>query len=148
MCYSLWYFISYDKTVVPNSLQPHGLYSPWNSPGQNTGVGSLSLRGNLPNPGTEPRSPALQADSLPVELPGKPSVADTAHQLAVRVLLRKLKSSFVFIRMLETKVRVDQEHFLLGEALWLGREPLMHLLRSLTRSRCLFLLADSDRSSS
>ena len=25
------------------SLQPHELYSPWNSPGQNTGVGSLSL---------------------------------------------------------------------------------------------------------
>ena len=24
-------------------LRPHGLYSPWNSPGQNTGVGSLSL---------------------------------------------------------------------------------------------------------
>ena len=29
--------------VVSNSLQPHGLYSPWNSPGQNTGVGSLAL---------------------------------------------------------------------------------------------------------
>ena len=26
-----------------DSLPPHGLYSPWNSPGQNTGVGSLSL---------------------------------------------------------------------------------------------------------
>ena len=26
-----------------DSLQPYGLYSPWNSPGQNTGVGSLSL---------------------------------------------------------------------------------------------------------
>ena len=26
-----------------NSLRPHELYSPWNSPGQNTGVGSLSL---------------------------------------------------------------------------------------------------------
>ena len=26
-----------------NSLGPHGLYSPWNSPGQNTGVGRLSL---------------------------------------------------------------------------------------------------------
>ena len=24
-------------------MWPHGLYSPWNSPGQNTGVGSLSL---------------------------------------------------------------------------------------------------------
>ena len=29
--------------VVSDFLQPHGLYNPWNSPGQNTGVGSLSL---------------------------------------------------------------------------------------------------------
>ena len=28
---------------MSNSLQPHGLYNPWNSPGKNTGVGSLSL---------------------------------------------------------------------------------------------------------
>ena len=30
-------------SVVSDSLRPHGLHSPWNSPGQNTGVGSLSL---------------------------------------------------------------------------------------------------------
>ena len=30
-------------SVMSNSLQPHGLYSPWNSLVQNTGVGSLSL---------------------------------------------------------------------------------------------------------
>ena len=37
------------------------------------GVGSLSLlQGDLPNPGIEPRSPALQADSLPTEPQGKP----------------------------------------------------------------------------
>ena len=30
-------------SVVSDSLQPHGLYSPWNSLGQNTGVGSHSL---------------------------------------------------------------------------------------------------------
>ena len=43
------------------------------SPGQNTGVGGLSLlQGNLPNPGIESRSPTLQADSLPAELPRKP----------------------------------------------------------------------------
>ena len=30
-------------SVVSNSLRPHGLYSPWNSAGQNTGVGSFSL---------------------------------------------------------------------------------------------------------
>ena len=48
-------------------------YISWNSPGQNTGVGSRSLlQGNLPNSGIEPRSPALQADSLPAEPPGKP----------------------------------------------------------------------------
>ena len=29
--------------LVSNSLRPHRLYSPWNSPGQNTGVGSRSL---------------------------------------------------------------------------------------------------------
>ena len=30
-------------SVMSDSLQPHGLYSPGNSPGQNTLVGSLSL---------------------------------------------------------------------------------------------------------
>ena len=34
---------SESHSVVSNYLQPHGLYSPWNSPGQNTGMGSLSL---------------------------------------------------------------------------------------------------------
>ena len=32
-----------SPSVVSGSLRPHGLYNPWNSPGQNTGVGSLSL---------------------------------------------------------------------------------------------------------
>ena len=34
---------SEHRSVVSGSLWPHGLYSPWNSPGQNTGVASLSL---------------------------------------------------------------------------------------------------------
>ena len=112
-------FVSMDLSeseshlVVSDSLQPHGLSSarlicPWNSPGQNTGVGSHSLlegiflsqgsnpgllhfrpilhhlnhqgspgilkweaypfSRDLPNPGIEPGSLVLQADSLP----GKP----------------------------------------------------------------------------
>ena len=32
-----------SRSVVSNSLGPPGLYSPWNSPGQNIGLGSLSL---------------------------------------------------------------------------------------------------------
>ena len=40
---------SESRSVVSNSVRPHGLYSPWNSPGQNTGVGSLSvLQGIFP----------------------------------------------------------------------------------------------------
>ena len=31
------------RSVMSDSLQPRGLYSPWNSKGQNTEVGSLSL---------------------------------------------------------------------------------------------------------
>ena len=38
-----------------DSWQPHGLYSPWNSPGQNTGVGSLTLlQGIFPTQGSNP----------------------------------------------------------------------------------------------
>ena len=113
---------------MSDSLWPHGLHSPRNSPGQNTGVGSLSLLqeifptqrsnpgllhcrrilyqlshkgspkirmaiikkstnnecwsgypipspGDLPNPGIKPRSPTLQANSLPAEPQGKPKSA-------------------------------------------------------------------------
>ena len=37
------FFKSESRSVVSDSLRPHGLYSPWKFPGQNTGVGSLSL---------------------------------------------------------------------------------------------------------
>ena len=58
--------------VMSDSLQLHGLYSPWNALGQNSGVGSLPLLNGIfltqgSNPG---RSPALQVDSLPTELWG------------------------------------------------------------------------------
>ena len=41
-------------SVLSDSLWPHGLYSPWNSPGQNTGVGSFSLQGIFPTQGSNP----------------------------------------------------------------------------------------------
>ena len=45
-------------SVVSNSLWLHGLYSPWNSPGQSTGVGSLSLfQGIFPIQGSNPDLP-------------------------------------------------------------------------------------------
>ena len=66
---SLKNYKSESSLVMSDSLRPHELYSSWNSPGQNTGVGSLSLlQGNLPYPGAERGSPALQVASIPTEL--------------------------------------------------------------------------------
>ena len=43
---------SESRSVLSDSLQPHGLYSPWNSPGRNTGVDSLFLlQGIFPTQG-------------------------------------------------------------------------------------------------
>ena len=60
--------------VLSDSSWPHGLYSSWNSPGQNTGVEWVAIPFSRvsSNPGIEPRSPALQADSSPAEPWGKP----------------------------------------------------------------------------
>ena len=70
--------LSVSRPVVPDSLRP-----PWTAAHQ----APLSMRftkqgywsglpfpspGDLPNPAIEPGSPALQADSLPPELHGKP----------------------------------------------------------------------------
>ena len=47
--------VSESHSVVSDSLQPHGLYSLWNSLGQNTGVGSFSLlQGIFPTQGSNP----------------------------------------------------------------------------------------------
>ena len=49
---------SESHSVVSDSLQPRGLYSPWNSLGQNTGVGSLSLlQGIFQTQGSNPGLP-------------------------------------------------------------------------------------------
>ena len=54
----LLYCESESHSVVSNSLRPYGLYSPWNSPGQNTEVGSLSLlQGIFPTQGSNPGFP-------------------------------------------------------------------------------------------
>ena len=40
---------SESRSIVSDCLRPHGLYSPWTSPDQNTGVGSLFfLQGIFP----------------------------------------------------------------------------------------------------
>ena len=53
-----------DRSLPGTSV--HG-----DSPGKDTGLIAIRSLRDLPHPGIEPRSPALQVESLPTELPGK-----------------------------------------------------------------------------
>ena len=65
----------------PMDCGPPGSSAHGDSQGKNTGVGCHALlQGNLPNPGIEPQSPALQVDSLTAELPGKLIFLNTTLQ--------------------------------------------------------------------
>ena len=63
-------------SVVSDSLQPHGL-SPWNSPGQNTGVGSLSLlQGVFLTQGLNPGLPHCRQILYPLSHRGSPRILE------------------------------------------------------------------------
>ena len=57
---------SESQSIVSDSLGSHGLYSPWNAPGQNTGAGSLSLlQGIFPTQGSNPGHPHCSQSVFP-----------------------------------------------------------------------------------
>ena len=61
-------------SVMSNSLRPHGLYSPWNSPGQNTGVGSLSLLQIFPTQGSNSGLPHCRKIFYQLSHKGSPRI--------------------------------------------------------------------------
>ena len=79
-CRRILYWLSHQGSprilewvAKPFSLWPHGQYSQRNSPGQNIGVGRLSLLQGIFPPRDRTQSPTVQADSLPAEPPRKPN---------------------------------------------------------------------------
>ena len=78
---------------MSDSLRPHGLHSPWNSTGQNTGVGNLSLlQGIFPAEGLNLNLLGLlhwQAGSLPLVPLGKPCtrVGTGIYRISLYLLL-------------------------------------------------------------
>ena len=78
---------SESYSVLSNSLRLHGLYSPWNSPGQNTGMGSPSLlQGILPTQGPNPG--LLHCRQTPYQLnhQGSPSLPNQVFFLKILLL--------------------------------------------------------------
>ena len=66
-----------NHLVISDSLQPHGLYSPWNSPGQNTGVDSLSLlQGIFPTQGMNARLPHCGQNLYQLSHQGSPRILE------------------------------------------------------------------------
>ena len=71
--YTLLIKSSESRSVVSNSLQPHGLYSPQNSPDQDTGVGSLSLlQGIFVTQGLNPGPPHCRRILYQLSYQGSP----------------------------------------------------------------------------
>ena len=64
-------------SVVSNSLRPRGLYSPWTSPGQNTGVGILSLLQRIfPTQGSNPGLPYCRQILYQLSHKGSPRILE------------------------------------------------------------------------
>ena len=88
-----WDLIKLKETshsVVFNSLWPHGLYSPWNSPGQNTGVCSLSLlQGTFPTQGLNPSLPHCM--QIPYQLSHKGSPIKLKSSCTMKKTVGKVK---------------------------------------------------------
>ena len=55
--------------------------------------------GDLPHPGIEPRSPALQVDSLPSEPPGKPMIKNRHPQRSDFPMKQTPQQYFIFSQL-------------------------------------------------
>ena len=88
------------------TLQPHGLYSPRNSPGQNTGVHSLSLlQGIFPTQGSNPDLPYCRWILYQLSHKGSP---DNSRRSLPRILLKSFEETASLCRlMMQIKILQD-----------------------------------------
>ena len=77
--FPLWSEVKWSEShsVVSDSFWPHWLYSPWDSPGQNIGVGSLSLlQGIFPAKGSNPGLPHCRQILYQLSHHGSPRILE------------------------------------------------------------------------
>ena len=79
---------SESLSVMSNSLRPHGLYSPWNSPGQNTGVDShFLLQVIFPTQGSNPGLPHCRQILYQLSYEGSPTSRTTSNLKAAKEII-------------------------------------------------------------
>ena len=77
---------------MSDSSRPHGLYSLWNSPGQNTVVGSLSLlQGMFPTQGSSPSLPYCSQLSHQGNPKDRVATFNKNFEEMEQVIVRKIK---------------------------------------------------------
>ena len=73
---------------MSDSVQPRGLDSPWDSPGQNMGVGSLSLlQGIFPTQGSNPGLPHCRRVLYQLDHKGSPMLQAASCNLIIKKVL-------------------------------------------------------------
>ena len=75
--FTSWRKWKWKSLSLSDSLWPHGLHSPWNSPGQNTGMGSCSLlQGIFPTQGSNPGLPHCRQILYQLRHQGSPRILE------------------------------------------------------------------------
>ena len=89
LCSSIYMCVCESHSVMSDSLQPRGLQParllyPWNSPGQNTGVGSYSVfQGIFPIQGLNPGLPHCRQILYQIWYQGSPRILEwVAHSFS------------------------------------------------------------------
>ena len=127
-----------DSFVTPWIVATR-LFCPWDLPGKHTGGNVLPFPslGYLPDPWIESRSPALQADSLPTEPPGKSTFHCWTHRKHTTYVWETMETVTDFIWG-GSKITSDGEgSHEIKRHLLLGREVMTNL-DSILKSRHYF----------
>ena len=83
---------------------PHGLYSPWNSPGQNTGVGNhFLLQGIFPTQGSNPGLPHCRQILYQLSHKGNPRILEW-------VCIRRLPYTLILLLTIHSSLWATYAH--------------------------------------
>ena len=126
MCYAVLCLVTQSCLTLGDSMDSR-LLCPWGFSRQEYWSGLPCPPGDLPNPEIEPRSPALQADSLPSESQGNPSNTGVNSLsllrgifliqelnwglLHCREILYQLSYTIIFSFNLTNKFSAERSHF-------------------------------------
>ena len=98
-------------SIVFNSLRPHGLYSPWNSPGQNAGVGTFPFSRGSSQPRDQTHVSLIAGGFFSDWAPGKPKWVTGLKNLSICVEKKMTTKGFNNISLLGDLSLVLQPEF-------------------------------------